>query len=189
MWRKVWVYVICVVVFVTFYEAAKAGEYGLIVIHRRGRFLEFVRNDSTVFVAPVRVGKKNFPTPLGNGYIGEKRSRPIFRFVDPGPKRGQIVDSAECATGKVRVNYKKMRALMLHYDSLVLSEKIIKRRHLDVGGEERFSIHSVTCGETIGQAISKGCIGISIPDMLKLFEFVRADHSGIEATRFRVIDD
>ncbi|MEK7465294.1 MAG: L,D-transpeptidase [Patescibacteria group bacterium] len=189
MWRRVRMYVICVLVFVALCEVAKAGGYGTIVIHRKSRFLEFVRNDSIVFAAPVRVGKRNFPTPLGCGYIGEKRNRPIFRFVDPGPKQGQLVDSAECAGGKVRVNYKKMRALMLHYDFIFLPRKIVERRHLKTEGEERFSIHSVTCSETIGQAISKGCVGISIPDMLKLFEFVRADPTGIRATQFRVVDD
>lgn len=189
MWRKVRTRVICFVAFIALCEVAEAGGYGTIVIHRRSFFLEFVGNDSVVFNAPIRVGKKNFPTPLGEGYIGEKRSHPVFRFVDPGPKRGQVVDSAECASGKVRVNYKKMRALMLHYDALALPEKITKRRHLKTEGEERFSIHSVTCSETIGRAISKGCVGMSVPDMLELFEFVRADPTGIRATRFRVIDD
>ncbi len=188
MWQNLSLRAVFLVV-VACFGVMKAGEAGTIIIHRNSRSLEFVLKDTVVFTAPIRIGKKKFPTPLGDGYIGEKRTHPIFRFVDPGPNQGSIVDSAECATGKVRVDYKKMRALMLHYDSLVVPLKIMQRRHLTESGEERFSIHSVTCSETIGQAISKGCIGVSISDMLKLFDFVRADHAGVNATQFRVIDD
>jgi lipoprotein-anchoring transpeptidase ErfK/SrfK len=33
----------------------------------------------------------------------------------------------------------------------------------------QYSIHSITCPETAGRAISHGCIGITIEDMLVLY--------------------
>lgn len=158
----------------------------LIRIHLKRYVLEFFENDSLHFSFPIRVGKKLRPTPFGEGYIYEKRERPLFRYVDPGPKKGLIVDSAECGSGKIKVQYKNMRALGLHYIDMAPNQRIVRRLHLREDGEERYSIHSVTCEETIGTKISKGCIGMRIPDLLLLFPHV---FTGPEGTKFVITDD
>ncbi|MBI5732945.1 L,D-transpeptidase [Candidatus Jorgensenbacteria bacterium] len=158
----------------------------LILIHLKSRILEFFENDSLVSVYPIRVGKPSRSTPLGEGYVAVKREKPVFRYVDPGPKQGMIVDTAECGDGFKRVNYKVMRSLSLYYTSMVPGQKIIKIRYLKPEGEDRYSIHSVTCGETIGQAISKGCVGMRIPDMLGFFPKVIV---GKDGAKFIVTDD
>jgi len=158
----------------------------LLVIHRNSRIMTFFENDSLVFTFRIRVGKKTTPTPLGEGYIYIKRERPIFRYIDPGPKQGQIVDTADCASGKKVVNYSKMRALGLHYDTLMADKKVMKKLKLWPVGERRYSVHSVTCEETIGQAVSNGCVGMIIEDMFKIYDRVRIGPNG---ARFRVLDD
>ena len=127
----------------------------LILINLTTRTLEFYNQDKFVFKCRVRIGKKKTPTPLGIGHVYEKREKPVFRYVDPGPQQGQIVNYAECANGLKKVNHSKMRAL-----------------GISINGETKYSIHSTTCSETIGQNISNGCIGMTIPDMLKLYPLV-----------------
>lgn len=178
-------------VFILFTEFGEARQNTqnsdeLLKIHLKSRHIEFFRNDTLFLNFPIRVGKASRPTPLGEGYIAEKREKPIFRFVDPGPKQGKIVDSAECADGKRKVNYKVMRALSLRYTSMIPNQRIVKRLHLNEKGEDRYSIHSVTCEETIGHAISKGCIGMRIDDLLQLFPVCTAGEYG---TRFLILDD
>jgi len=148
--------------------------------------LDFFENDSLVFQFQIGIGKPHRETPIGEGYIYEKRERVIFRYSDPGPEKGKIITRAECADGLKRINYKLMRALGLHYTKMAENQKIIKRLHLKTQGEERYSIHSVTCEETIGHALSKGCIQLRIADMLKLFPLVREGEGG---TKFIITDD
>lgn len=128
----------------------------LIKIHLNSRILRFLENDSLIFSFPIRVGKTELPTPSGKAIIWIKRERPVFRYLT-GPQKGEILPWADCADGLKRIDYSKIRALGLEYE----------------GGEKRYSIHSVTCSETIGLAASNGCIGLSIPDMLQLFPLVQ----------------
>src|SRR3989338_5613214 len=127
----------------------------LILINLTTRTLEFYGQDKLIFKCKVRIGKKRTPTPVGTGYIYEKRERPVFRYVDPGPQKGEIINYAECGDGLKKVIHSKMRALGIR-----------------IKNTDRYSIHSTTCSETIGQAISNGCIGMTVPDMLKLYPFV-----------------
>ncbi len=106
---------------------------------------------------PIRVGKKQTPTPVGEGYIFEKRERAIFRYVDP-PHKGQIIRWSRLTDGRIiKVPYNKIRALGFR----------IKGYNTD-----KYSIHSITDPATIGQAISNGCIGLTIEDMLELYPLV-----------------
>lgn len=128
----------------------------LIIISLSTKTLEFYDQNKLIFKCSVRIGKKGTPTPLGTGYIYEKRDRPVFRYVDPGPQKGEIINYAECGDGLKKVNHSKMRALG------------IKTKNTT-----KYSIHSTTCSETIGQAISNGCIGTTVQDMLKLYPLVK----------------
>ncbi len=141
-------------------EETESASNQLIKIHLNSRILSFFENDSLIFSFPIRVGSSILPTPSGKAIIWIKRERPVFRYLT-GPKKGEFLPWADCANGLKRIDYSKMRALGLEYK----------------GGEKRYSIHSVTCSETIGLATSNGCIGLSIPDMLQLFPLVQ---KGIE---------
>ncbi len=127
----------------------------LILINLTTRTLKLYSQDKLVFESKVRVGSDETPTPLGMGYIYEKRDRPVFRYVDPGPQQGQVVNYAECGDGLKKVNHSKMRALGIR-----------------IKNTDRYSIHSTTCSETVGKAISNGCIGMTVQDMLKLYPLV-----------------
>jgi len=136
----------------------------LILINLTTKTLEFYDQDKLVFECSVRIGKRGTPTPLGIGFVYEKRDRPIFRYVDPGPQQGQVVNYAECGDGLKKVIHSKMRAL-----------------GLNMKGEIKYSIHSTTCSETIGKPLSNGCIGMTVPDMLKLYPLVK------EGTKVRIV--
>ncbi|MDI6820817.1 MAG: L,D-transpeptidase [Patescibacteria group bacterium] len=165
-------------------ESLKTKQF--IHIHLKNRLLDFFENDSLILQFQIRIGKSDRPTPIGEGYIYKKRISPIFRYSDPGPEKGKIIIRTECADGIKKVNYKLMRALGLHYVKMDKNQKIIKQLNLKPQGEERYSIHSVTCSETIGQAVSKGCIGLRIADMLELFTLVKEGEYG---TKFIITDD
>ena len=161
----------------------------LLVVHRKSMRVDLWEEGMRVGTYPIRVGRDRRKTPIGKGIITEKNDRPIFRYVDPGPNQGKVVRFSECEGGLVRVDYKKMRALRMRYTEMAESEKEIRRRNLIPNGEERFSFHSVTCDETIGEAISKGCVGLSVPDMLSLFDAVRVDSKKKIYPHFEVRDD
>lgn len=124
----------------------------LILINLESMILQFFEKGNLICEFPVRIGAPGSPTPTGEGYIYIKRDRPVFRYVDPGPKQGQIIDYAECADGLKKVHRSKMRALGIR-----------------IKNTDKYSIHSTTCSETIGMAISRGCIGMKVDDMLVLY--------------------
>jgi len=128
------------------------SEDQLILVSLKTKTLQFFENGKLIHEFSVRIGKSLTPTPIGEGYIYEKRKKPIFRYVDPGPNQGQIIKLAECGDGFKEVDYLKMRSLAIK-----------------INGMRRYSIHSTTCSETMGQAISNGCIGMNIPDMITLY--------------------
>ena len=137
----------------------------LILVNLTKRTLELYDQDKVIFKCKVRIGKKGTPTPVGMGYIYEKRGRPVFRYVDPGPQKGEVINYAECGDGLKKVIHSKMRALGIR-----------------IKNTDRYSIHSTTCSETIGQNISNGCIGMTIPDMLKLYPLVE-DEAIVKITK------
>ncbi|MBI2676618.1 MAG: L,D-transpeptidase [Candidatus Yanofskybacteria bacterium] len=128
----------------------------LILINLTKRTLEFYDQDKIIFKCRIRVGKRGTPTPVGSGYVYEKRERPVFRYVDPGPQQGEVINYAECADGLKKVVHSKMRALGIR-----------------IKNTDRYSIHSTTCSETIGKPLSNGCIGMTVQDMLKLYPLVQ----------------
>lgn len=133
-------------------EITIPSESQLILIKLKTKTLQLFEKGELIYEFPIRIGGSLTPTPVGEGRIYAKRKKPIFRYVDPGPKQGQIIRLAECGDGFKKVDYSKMRAL-----------------GIKIRGMIRYSIHSTTCSETIGTAISNGCIGMTIPDMLKLY--------------------
>lgn len=141
-------------------------------IHLKSKKLEFYENDNLIYTFEVRIGKAKTPTPPGEGYIYLKRKHPVFRYLDPGPQQGQKIEFAECASGNIPVDYTKMRSLGLNYTYVDLKSAAIQALRIKQYGERRYSIHSTTCSETIGHAVSNGCMGMQVSDMLILFSRV-----------------
>ncbi|MEK7574567.1 MAG: L,D-transpeptidase [Patescibacteria group bacterium] len=129
----------------------------LIIVEIENRKLKFYENGEIKKEFSVRVGKKETPTPVGEGYIFEKRERAIFRYHDP-PNKGKIIRWSQLSNGQnVLIDYGKIKALGFRINNC---------------DSDKYSIHSVTDPETIGKAISGGCVGINIEDMLELFPLV-----------------
>lgn len=129
----------------------------LIVVEIENRKLKFYENEEMKKEFSVRVGKKETPTPVGEGYVFEKRERAIFRYHDP-PNKGKIIRWSQLSDGqRVLIPYEKIKALGFRINNC---------------DADKYSIHSVTDPETIGKAISGGCVGIGIEDMLELFPLV-----------------
>lgn len=126
----------------------------IIVVEIKKKVLKLVESGEVLKEYRVRVGKKATPTPLGEGYIFKKRDGAIFRYQDP-PNKGKIIRYSALSNGKtIKIDYKKMKALGFR----------IKGHKTD-----KYSIHSITDYSTIGKAVSNGCIGMKIEDMLELY--------------------
>ena len=134
----------------------------LILVSLAEQRLYFLENDELVMTFPVRIGKPKTPTPVGEGVISKKRDDPVFRYVDPGPNQGKIVTIVDCEgapDGKTIARpfaKGKTRALVI-----------------SIHGTMQYSIHSTVCTESIGKALSLGCIGVRVDDMLTLYARVR----------------
>ena len=128
----------------------------LILVEIRKRTLKFFENGKLKLEFSVRVGKKDTPTPIGTGIIYIKRERPVFRYIK-GPKKGEIIYYSQLEDGRViKIPTKDMRALGIF-----------------ICGISKCSIHSTTEENTIGRAVSSGCIGMRIKDMLLLYSYVK----------------
>lgn len=124
----------------------------LIVVEIEQRTLKFFEDGELIFEFSVGVGKKTVPTPVGRGIVYEKRKQPVFRYTI-GPDAGKIIRYSKLKDGRViKVPYEKMRALGIF-----------------INGTDKNAIHSTTEEDSIGQAISKGCIRMRIDDMLIFF--------------------
>lgn len=109
--------------------------------------------DNCVTGFPVRVGRPEAPTPIGQGEIYEKRRDISFFYLD-GEKEGEKIEKSFIVP-KARFEkmpYEKMRALAM-----------------DFHGDRSKVIHSTTDYWTIGLPKSHGCIGLKIEDMLELY--------------------
>lgn len=130
----------------------------LIIVEIKKRVPKFYENGEIKKEFPIRVGKEKTMTPIGQGYIFEKRERAIFRYLDP-PNKGEIIRWSRLSDGRIiKVPYKDIRALGFRIKGY---------------NTNKYSIHSVTDPATIGQAISHGCIGMKIEDMLELYPLVK----------------
>jgi len=125
-----------------------------IVVNLPSYNLQLLEDEKSVLSLPCRIGKKATPTPIGKGKILKKRDSIIFRYLS-GPKRGQIINwsylNPEDRT--IRMPYEEMRGM-----------------DFEVNGQMTDPvIHSTTDYWTVGAAVSHGCIGLKIKDMLKLY--------------------
>lgn len=136
------------------------------------KVVEFYENDSLKFSAPVRIGKGATPTPLGKGFIYQKRDRALFRYGS-GPRAGEVIRYSTCSDGSTsKIDYSEIKALAIYYEDLNIETRIQNRLRLPDVGAIRYSLHSVTCPSTVGKSMSNGCVGLKIPDMLKLYSMV-----------------
>jgi len=141
-----------------FADAVKSADQ-LILISISNRIIQFYENGELKKQYKIAVGKKQTPTPVGNGYIYKKRKQPVFRYVDEGPKKGEIIRWSRIDNGKlVKIPYKKMRALAFRING---------------HKTDKYSIHSTTEKNSIGKAVSNGCVRMKIKDLLELYPMVK----------------
>ncbi|HDH07764.1 MAG TPA: murein L,D-transpeptidase [Candidatus Moranbacteria bacterium] len=141
-------------------SASTCSAEKMIVIKLKDKTLEFYDAGTLIKKYDVRVGKKPTPTPTGDGYIYEKRKRPVFRYIDP-PNKGKVIKYVTLGSGKtIKVPRNKMRSLGFRingYDT------------------DKYSIHSTNHTDTIGKAISNGCVGMRIEDMLEFYPLIEVN--------------
>lgn len=129
----------------------------IIIVKIKKKTLELIENGKIIKKYRIRVGKKSTPTPIGEGYIFEKRNPAIFKYQDP-PNKGKVVRYSILGNGRiVKIDYKKIRALGFRINGYKT---------------DKYSIHSITDPSTIGKAISGGCVGLTIKDMLGLYPLI-----------------
>lgn len=105
---------------------------------------------------PIRVGKPNTPTPIGEGVIDEKRRDIRFRYLD-GPKEGQLITKSYLTPEK--------KSIKMPYDKM-------KGMHFTFARWVDGVIHATTDYWTLGLPKSHACIGMTIDDMLKFYDEV-----------------
>jgi len=129
----------------------------LITVDMEKRVLKFFENGELKKEFPVRIGKAETPTPIGEGHIYIKREQMVFRYVY-GPRKGKIIRWSKLSDGKlIEMPYKDMRGLGFTIPGC---------------DPYKYHIHSTTEEDTIGQACSHGCVGMKIEDMLELYPLV-----------------
>jgi lipoprotein-anchoring transpeptidase ErfK/SrfK len=100
----------------------------------------------------ISIGKESTKTPTGRGYVYEKRPDILFVYSE-GKFKGKTIRYYTDKNGyRKRIPYKNMRAL-----------------GIKINGKIRYAIHSTTEEINIGKAVSKGCVRMSIKDMLELY--------------------
>lgn len=109
----------------------------------------------------VRVGKPATPTPIGEGVIAEKREQVIFRYGE-GERAGQIIRWSRMnpTSEIIRMPYERMRGLRI--------DMKVGNDYIHYGQ----IIHTTTDYWTVGFPASKGCLGLLLEDMLKLYDFI-----------------
>jgi len=129
-----------------------------IVVNVPSYELTLYENNEPISKYRCRVGKKSAPTPIGSGNILLKRDQIVFRYLS-GDRKGQVI----------RYSYlnPEDRTIKMPYD---------KMRGLDFDTNGIMSgpvIHSTTDYWTVGTAVSHGCVGLEIDNMLELYEKVK----------------
>lgn len=132
-------------------------------------------NFSDIYNFEVGIGKGERgrrQTPIGEGFVYEKREKVVFRYGENYPllnlKKGDIIKWTNTfdKNGKpigYNMPYSNMRGLGMKINSYYTD----------------FVIHSTTDEFTIGTPTSDGCIRISIDNMLKLYSLVAPNiHDG-----------
>lgn len=156
----------------TDYSDIQKNEDQKILVILDERVVEFYENDSLKFSAQIRIGKDSTPTPIGKGFIYEKRPIAYFHYTI-GPQAGQRIIYSTCEDGNTfRIDYSQIRALAIYYEQMEIDPSIQRRLRLPNVGAIRYSLHSVTCLETVGRNVSNGCVGLTIPEMLDLYSMV-----------------
>jgi hypothetical protein len=124
-----------------------------------------------IYNFPIGIGMgfaEKSATPVGQGYIYEKRKRIIFRYPRDYPhlkiNKGDIIKwtntySDEGVPVGYRMPYSKMRALGM---KIFVGEYSYKK----------YVIHSTTNQFTIRTPATRGCIRLDINNMLKLYDLI-----------------
>ena len=128
-------------------------------------------NLEEIFSFPVGIGKgygRRKQTPIGTGFIDEKRKTVVFRYGKDYPdfkiNQGDIIrwtntyDEGGKPTG-YRMPYSQMRGL-----GMKIRTGSSNYYYND------FVIHSTTDEFTVGTPTSSGCIRVGMKDMLKLYD-------------------
>lgn len=132
-------------------EQIQINEQKKIVVDLSDKTLKFFDREKLIKEYVIGYGKPETPSPVGKGYLRSK-GRMVFT------KKGKIIQWSALKNGEtVKIDYTKMLGFgiaMPGYDPLV------------------YYIHSTTDPETVGEASSRGCIRMKIPDMLELYPLV-----------------
>ncbi len=104
---------------------------------------------------PVAVGKPRTKSPIGEGIIYTKGH--VFFKYRYGTNQGKIVEYANNGKGgKTKIPYYKMYGLYMTVDQ-----------------SDAYVIHSTTEDWKMGEAVSGGCVRMLIPDMIKLYRYIK----------------
>lgn len=111
----------------------------------------------------IRVGKLAAKTITGAGSVTKKFKISYFRYSS-GEQKGEIIRYSNIRSSfngkivkRIKIPYDKIRGLELEINGVVTGQ----------------IIHATTNSETLGHACSSGCIGLSIEDMLDLYDRVK----------------
>ncbi len=128
--------------------------------------------DKYVFPIGIGMGYAGRPkTPIGDGFIYEKRKKIIFRYPEDYPHLDLYKDDIIMWTNTFdskgtpigyRMPYSKMRGLGMKIMAGSLSYN-------------EFVIHSTTEEFTVGSPATKGCIRLGLENMLKLYDLIAPD--------------
>jgi hypothetical protein len=111
----------------------------------------------------IRVGKLDAKTITGAGTVTKKFKKSYFRYSS-GDQKGEIIRYSNIRSS---FNGKIVKRIKIPYDK-------IKGLELEINGVVTGQIiHATTNPETLGHACSSGCIGLSIEDMLDLYDRVK----------------
>ncbi|MDO8517499.1 MAG: L,D-transpeptidase [Nanoarchaeota archaeon] len=113
------------------------------------------------------------PTPLGNGFISDKREKVIFRYGADYPllnlKKGDIIRWTNTfdENGKpqaYKMPYNEIRGLGMKIKDQKTNKEITS-----------CVIHSTTDEFTLGTPCSSGCIRVGMNDMVKLYDLINPE--------------
>lgn len=152
-----------------------------IVLNLPSYDLNLITSDNQIYSFPVGIGRGyagRRETPIGEGFVYEKRERVLFRYGENHPKykkkKGDIIKwtntfNENGIPTEYAMPYSKMRGIGLK----------IKEHSSDLYSN-RFVIHSTTDEFTLTIPSSSGCIRLGMNDMLKLYDLIeRENKSGL----------
>lgn len=136
---------------------------GTIIVHTVECKLYYYADENTVYVYRIGVGRAGF-TWSGEGYVGNKRMWPDWTPPPEMIKREPHLPRHMAGGEK---NPLGARALYIYRD--VTDPKTRKVTRVDTG----YRIHGTREPETIGMAVSSGCIRMYNMSVIELYELVQ----------------